>query len=203
MTDIVGTTHLTVVNARFARDPIWSLGMVAALDLLLKNYPDVDNREKIVSSLFQAVELDEKVIRDEAAIMKEWISGKSKDDVLSALKGEVDSPFKDAVVKAKDDSYWMYSRFFGIGLVALMEDVGVEMNADDVYPVMEDWMKNGIGKSHFTACVSTFYLYCFTLMRYYGRVSHVHTLFPLPSTPLFNAYSLIVIHTSKSNPNLT
>merc|ERR1712154_152409 len=41
---------------------------------------------------------------------------------------------------------------FGIGLVALMEEVGVEMNADDVYPVMEDWMKNGLGKSHFTAC---------------------------------------------------
>lgn len=152
MTDIVGTTHLTVVNARFARDPIWSLGMVAALDLLLKNYPDVDNREKIVSSLFSAVELDESAIRDEAKIMKEWISGKSKDDVLGALKGEVDSPFKDAVVSAKEDKYWMYSRFFGIGLVALMEDVGVEMNADDVYPVMEEWMKDGLGKSHFTAC---------------------------------------------------
>ena len=196
MTDIVGTTHLTVVNARFARDPIWSLGMVAALDLLLKNYPDVDNREKIVSSLFQAVELDEKVVRDEAAIMKEWISGKSKDDVLSALKGEVDSPFKDAVVSAKEDQYWMYSRFFGIGLVALMEDVGVEMNADDVYPVMEDWMKNALGKSHFTACVST--AHNFFALRCNGGVSHLdtHLLIPFSIT-----YSLTVIHTSKSNPN--
>ena len=69
------------------------------------------------------------------------------------MKGEIDSPFKDAVINAREDKYWMYSRFFGIGLVALMEDVGVEMNADDVYPVMEDWMKTGLGKSHFTACV--------------------------------------------------
>merc|ERR1719330_1580173 len=46
----------------------------------------------------------------------------------------------------------MYCRFFGIGLVALMEDVETMMNADDVYPVMEQWMKDGLGKSHFTAC---------------------------------------------------
>merc|ERR1711950_110048 len=32
------------------------------------------------------------------------------------------------------------------------EDVGVEMTADDVYPVMEDWMSTSLGKSHFTAC---------------------------------------------------
>ncbi len=154
MTDIVGTTHLTVVNARFARDPIWSLGMITALDLLLKNYPDVENRSKIVSSLFEAVELNESEVRAEAETMKEWIVGKSKDDVMAALKGEAESPFKAAVVAGKADEYWMYSRFFGIGLVALMDEVGVEMNADDVYPVMEDWMKNGLGKSHFTACVS-------------------------------------------------
>ena len=162
MTDIVGTTHLTVVNARFARDPIWSLGMITALDLLLKNYPDVDNKDKIVSSLFEAVELDEQSIRDEADTMKQWIStgDKTKNDVLVALKGEAESPFKDAVVNAKEDKYWMYSRFFGIGLVALMDEVGVEMNADDVYPVMEEWMKDGLGKSHFTACVSTIKSVC-------------------------------------------
>lgn len=152
MTDIVGTTHLTVVNARFVRDPIWSLGMVNSLDLLLKNYPGVETRDKIVSSLFEAVDLDEKQIRAEAATVKEWIVGKSKEDVMSALKGETDSPFKDSVISAKADKYWMYSRFFGIGLVALMDEVGVEMNADDVYPVMEDFMSNALGKSHFTAC---------------------------------------------------
>lgn len=154
MTDIVGTTHLTVVNARFVRDPIWSLGMITALDLLLKNYPDVENKDKIVDSLFKAVELNESEVRAEAAAMKEWIVGKSKDDVKKALMGETDSPFKSAVKNAKDDEYWMYSRFFGIGLVALMDEVSVDMSADDVYPVMEDWMKNGLGKSHFTACVS-------------------------------------------------
>jgi len=152
MTDIVGVTHLTVVDARFARDPIWSLGMISALDLLLKNYPDVENRDKIYSSLFQAVELDEASVRADAALAKEWIAGKSKADVAAALKGETESPFSAAIANAKEDKYWMYSRFFGIGLVAMMDEVGVEMNADDVYPVMEEWMSGCMGKSHFTAC---------------------------------------------------
>jgi frataxin-like iron-binding protein CyaY len=112
----------------------------------------VENREKIVSSLFACVDLDEGVIRAEAATMKEWIAGKSKDDVMAALKGETESPFKASVMSAKGDEYWMYSRFFGIGMVAMMDETNVEMNADDVYPVMEDWMSNGLGKSHFTAC---------------------------------------------------
>jgi hypothetical protein len=35
-----------------------------------------------------------------------------------------------------------------------MESVGVEMDKDEVYPVMEDWMSTKLGKSHLTACVS-------------------------------------------------
>ena len=153
MTDIVGTTHLTVVNARFTRDPIWSLGMITALDLLLKNYPEPGASEKIVSALFECVGLDEATIRAEAASLKSWAAGKSKDDISNALQGLGDGPIPAAATAAKADEYWMYSRFFGIGLVSLMDDCGVEMNADDVYPVMESWM-GSLGKSHFTACVS-------------------------------------------------
>ena len=158
MTDIVGITHLTTISARFARDPIWSLGMITSLELLLKNYPESDTRDKIVASLFESVDLNQADVRAEAATVKQWMAGKSQDDVLAAIKGEMDSPFSASTKSAKEDKYWMYSRFFGIGLVALMEETGVEMNADDVYPVMEKWMSEGLGKSHFTASVSAFIL---------------------------------------------
>jgi len=152
MTDIVGTTHLTVVNARFVRDPIWSLGMISALDLLLKNYPEEGAQQRITSSLFECCGLNEAEVRAEADELKAWVKGKSKEDISKALKGEGDGPIPAVAKAAKEDEYWMYSRFFGIGLVALMDEVGVEMNADDVYPVMEEFVQDSLGKSHFTAC---------------------------------------------------
>lgn len=152
MTDIVGTTHLTTVNARFARDGIWSLGMLAALDLLLKNYPEQDVAAEIKTSLFQCVGLIESEVRAEAKTVSDWVVGKSKADVTAALTGEGDSPVAAIATGAKADDYWMYSRFFGIGLVTIMEEVGCASNADDVFPVMEEWMGTSMGKSHYTAC---------------------------------------------------
>jgi hypothetical protein len=154
MTDIVGTTHLIVVNARFVRDPVWSLGIITALELLLKNYPERDTPSRIISALFQCCGLDEQSVRDDAMALKQWAVGKTKEDIAAALRGEGDGPLVASSKAAKEDDFWMYSRFFGIGLISLMEECGVEMNADDVYPVMEDWMSKCLGKSHFTACVS-------------------------------------------------
>jgi len=155
VTDIVGTTHLVVVNARFKRDAVWSLGMITALDLLLKNYPEEGVDGKIVSALFQSVGLDEVDVRAEAKSVTDWIEGKSREDVEAALMGEGDSPVAAAANQAKADEYWMYSRYFGIGLLKAMETIGMEMDQDEVYPVMESWMTDKLGKSHLTACADS------------------------------------------------
>ena len=54
----------------------------------------------------------------------------------------------------------MYSRYFGIGMLKIMELTGQEMDKDEVYPVMEDWMTTQLGKSHITACVSVYFVPC-------------------------------------------
>jgi hypothetical protein len=153
VTDIVGTTHLIVVNARFQKDPVWSLGILTSLDLLLKNYPEPGMGDKVVSALFKSVGLDEAEIRAEAKMMTDWVEGKTREDIEAALKsGDPSTPLGAIAAKAKADEFWMYSRYFGIGMVKIMDMVGLEMDKDEVYPVMENWMTTQLGKSHLTAC---------------------------------------------------
>lgn len=151
ITDIVGTTHLMIANARFNRDAIWSYGIISALDLLLKNYPEPDQADEIKVALFTCMSMDAAEITAEAKSVEDWAQGKTAEEVKAALSGEGGSFIAEIATAAKADEFWMYSRFFGLGLVKIMENVGIEMNADDVYPVMEDWMGT-MGKSHFTAC---------------------------------------------------
>jgi len=155
VSDIVGSTHLTVVCARFKRDGIWSLGIMSALELLFKNYPEKDAVADIRKALFQSLGLSEEDITKEAKTIASWAEGKTRDDVFAALRGEGDGPVAQVARAAKEDEFWMYSRFFGIGLVRLMEIVGVEMSADETYPVMEEWMDKGLGKPFYTACADS------------------------------------------------
>jgi len=142
VTDIVGTTHLTTVSARFKRDAIWSMGILAALDLLLKNYPEAGANDRIISTLFKSCNLDEDAIRSDAKMIEEWATGKTKEEIAAALKNGDDSPIGLIAADIKKDEFWMYSRYFGIGMVRIMEIVGVEMDKDEVYPVMETGWKN-------------------------------------------------------------
>ena len=153
--DLVGSLHLIVVNARFNKDPLFSLGLVAALDLVLKNYPEQDTAKMIKTAIIESVGLSEADIDAEAAKLEEWAKGKTQDDISNALKGEGDSPLADIAKAIKGEEWWMYSKFFGIGLVRLMEIVGVEQDMSVAYDVMENWVGKCLEKPYYTACVSS------------------------------------------------
>mmetsp|Transcript_32535 Transcript_32535/g.36043 ORF Transcript_32535/g.36043 Transcript_32535/m.36043 type:complete len:308 (-) Transcript_32535:267-1190(-) len=152
VTDLVGTLHLVVVNARFRRDPVWSAGILMTLDLLLKNYPEQDIAGRISTALFAAIDMDEDEVRGESQKLSDWLEGKTKEDVATALSGEGDNLLADAARIAKQDEFWMYSRYYGVGLLSVMEKIGVDMEKDNCYEVMENWMTKSLGKPYITAC---------------------------------------------------
>ena len=153
-TDIVGSLHLVMVNARFQQDAIFDLGLVSMLQLVLKNYPEQETAKLIKSAVLKSAGLDEAEVNASAASLEAWAQGKTKADISSALKGEGDSPLAAIANAAKGDEWWMYSRFFGLGLVRIMEIVGVEQDMSAAYDVMEEWVGTCMGKPFYTACVS-------------------------------------------------
>jgi hypothetical protein len=170
-TDLVGSLHLIVVNARFNKDAVFSLGLVSALDLVLKNYPEQDTAKKIKTAMIESVGLSESEIDAEAASLEEWAKGKSKEDIASALKGEGDSPLAQIAKAAKADEWWMYSKFFGLGLVRLMDVVGVEQDMSVAYDVMEEWVGKCMEKPYYTACVSLVLVYISVLSAHHQFMS--------------------------------
>jgi len=143
MTDLVATTHLSVVDARFIMDPIWALGFITVTDVLLKNYPEKAFAEKMCTSLAKAVDLDYDVLKKEASKVSEWAQGKGAEDVAAALRGEGGSEVASVANTAKGDEFWLYTRFFGIGLIKIMELTGTEATEE----VMAKWVKDDLGKT--------------------------------------------------------
>merc|ERR1712072_1086487 len=115
--------------------------MGTTLDLLLKNYPEPGMYDKITSALLKSCNIDERSVREEATMIQEWTKGKTREEIESALKdADSNNPIGKISAGIQNDEFWMYSRYFGIGLVKIMETVGIEMDKDEVYPVMENWM---------------------------------------------------------------
>ena len=46
----------------------------------------------------------------------------------------------------------MYHRFFGFGLIAIMEMLGIEPS-DETEPIMEKWVVDGLGKKDLSSRV--------------------------------------------------
>mmetsp|Transcript_11841 Transcript_11841/g.25942 ORF Transcript_11841/g.25942 Transcript_11841/m.25942 type:complete len:300 (-) Transcript_11841:185-1084(-) len=143
LTDLVGTTHLTTVDARFTYDKVWALGFITSMDVLLKNYPERDIAANIVDAFTKSMGFDEKTLRADADTVSSWAEGKNGEDVAAALRGEGDSDVAAIAKAAKEEEYWLYSRFFGVGLMKMMEVTGTEVSFDN----MKKWVGTDLGKS--------------------------------------------------------
>mmetsp|Transcript_11840 Transcript_11840/g.25938 ORF Transcript_11840/g.25938 Transcript_11840/m.25938 type:complete len:171 (-) Transcript_11840:185-697(-) len=113
------------------------------MDVLLKNYPERDIAANIVDAFTKSMGFDEKTLRADADTVSSWAEGKNGEDVAAALRGEGDSDVAAIAKAAKEEEYWLYSRFFGVGLMKMMEVTGTEVSFDN----MKKWVGTDLGKS--------------------------------------------------------
>ena len=112
-------------------------------DILLKNYPEKEFALRINDALAKSLLMDYSSIKSDAAKISSWAEGKTTADISEALRGEGSSPVSSIAKAAKEDEFWLYTKFFGIGLIKLMEITGTEATAD----AMEGWVKDDMGKA--------------------------------------------------------
>lgn len=138
-------------------DPIFAYGFNQTFEEFLRYYPDDAERDLLYRCCVDALGLDLQVIKDSAAAVATWIEGKTEDDIFTALSeaspgASADSvgPVIEALAYIRDAGTfdWYYSRLFGIGLIQVMQNVGVELSITSA----EKWAeKAGVEKSKFSA----------------------------------------------------
>merc|ERR1712048_342975 len=97
-----------------------SLGIRTTLHLVLQNYPEKHISHKIEKSLYECVGLDSDEILNDAQIIHNWAASKSLNDISNAIREIDTSPISYISKAVKDNEYWMYSRFFSIGLLKII-----------------------------------------------------------------------------------
>ncbi|CAN8064791.1 unnamed protein product [Agarophyton chilense] len=155
--EMLTTTHLAVVCAMWRFDAVFAFGFDSIFSSFLRFYPDEAERETLYRASASALKLDIDFIKSSAASVSDWLDGKTEDDVFAALNAAPPSPTTEAVgpviealayIRDSADFDWYYSRLFGIGLIQVMNAVGVELSAASA----ERWAdKIGLVQSKFTS----------------------------------------------------
>eukprot|EP00172_Hildenbrandia_rubra_P004053 Plantae.Rhodophyta-Hildenbrandia_rubra.ctg747.p1 GENE.Plantae.Rhodophyta-Hildenbrandia_rubra.ctg747~~Plantae.Rhodophyta-Hildenbrandia_rubra.ctg747.p1 ORF type:complete len:341 (+),score=89.29 Plantae.Rhodophyta-Hildenbrandia_rubra.ctg747:182-1204(+) len=129
------TTHLARVCPMWRYDEVFAFGYMQIFDEFLKFYPAEDEKERLFHAMSKALKFDEKKLRKDGDAVKRWIVGKSESDVFKLVEegGDTSSPIYSAFSYLQNAGRfdWYYSRLFGIGLIKIMEAVGVKLTNEN------------------------------------------------------------------------
>lgn len=126
--DLIQSTHLTTVDARFKYDAIFGHGLHSVFYKLMKAYPGEGEKDKLFKALVSSLDLDPAQLAADSEALASWAKSASEADLAAALKGEGDSQIATVAKGAKQDEFYMYSKMWGIGLIQLMENCGIELS---------------------------------------------------------------------------
>ncbi|PSB01978.1 photosystem II biogenesis protein Psp29 [Merismopedia glauca] len=130
--------HLLAVNADFAYNPIYALGVVTAFNKFMQGYRPEKDRDSIFNALCRSVQDDPQRYQNDAQQLEALAKNTSSPEVIEALKtGSVignptsfESSFNLDLGSIANNSKFKYSRLLGIGLFSLLELSGAEAIKD-------------------------------------------------------------------------
>mmetsp|Transcript_73115 Transcript_73115/g.136678 ORF Transcript_73115/g.136678 Transcript_73115/m.136678 type:complete len:296 (-) Transcript_73115:37-924(-) len=137
--DFLTQLHLTKVNSRFKYDAIFALGMTEYYTGLMGNYDKLvgsPESEKIWSSMMEALEMDSKQVKKDAAAVADYAKSTKPAEILAHIEGTAggEEKFLAALSSIKSG---LYSTPFSLGLFKIMEMAGAEPTKANV----EEWAK--------------------------------------------------------------
>lgn len=137
--EVVVSTHLARVCAMWRYCKVFAFGLDEIFEKLMVFYPEGEGgmgeggeKDSLYAAVCGALKFEKETIKEDAEEVREWLAGKSEEDVFEAAKAG-EGPVGEAFAAARDGSKegvleWYYSRMFGIGVIRVMETVGVEMD---------------------------------------------------------------------------
>lgn len=160
--EMLTTAHLATVCAMWRSDAIFFYGFDCIFSVFLRYYPDDNERQMLYKSCTSALDFDMEAVKSTASAVANWLDGKTQEDVFAALKAASPGAKADAVgpvietmayIRDAGDFDWYYSRLFGIGLIQVMDAVGVELTITNA----ELWADAvAIEKSKFSSEMATY-----------------------------------------------
>jgi photosystem II biogenesis protein Psp29 len=130
--DLIQSTHLSVVDARYHYDAVFALGLQGIFSKLMKSYPGPGEADAVFAAITAALDLDLAKVNSDAESMLSFAKGASEADILSALAGEGDSALAAAAKAVKADEFYLYSKLWGFGLIQIMEAAGIEVTEGQI-----------------------------------------------------------------------
>jgi photosystem II biogenesis protein Psp29 len=132
--EIMVEMHLLAVNANFAYNPIYGLGVVTAFNKFMQGYTPEKDKDSIFNALCRSVEDDPQKYQNDARQMEDLAKNTSSEEIAKALKAgsAIANPagFQVDLGSIANNSQFKYSRLFAIGLFSLLELSGAEALKD-------------------------------------------------------------------------
>lgn len=125
--------HLLAVNADFAYNPIYALGVVTAFNKFMQGYQPERDKDSIFNALCRSVQDDPQRYQNDAQQVAALAQNTSSQEVIEALKSGSAIAKPDLHLDLStiaNNSKFKYSRLFGIGLFTLLELSGAEAIKD-------------------------------------------------------------------------